>query len=39
MQERRLLVSANVEGRDLRSTVDETRRRVEENIEMPQDIT
>ncbi len=34
--ERRLLVSANVEGRDLRSTVDEIRRRVEENIEMPQ---
>ena len=33
--ERRLLVSANVEGRDLRGTVDEIRRRVEENVDMP----
>lgn len=34
--ERRLLVSANVEDRDLRSTVDEIRRRVEENVDLPQ---
>lgn len=33
--ERRLLVSANVEGRDLRGTVDEIRRRVEESVDMP----
>ncbi len=34
--ERRLLVSANVEDRDLRSTVDEIRRRVEESVDLPQ---
>ena len=34
--ERRLLVSANVEGRDLRGTVDEIRHRVEEEVDMPQ---
>lgn len=33
--ERRLLVSANVEDRDLRGTVDEIRRRVEETVDMP----
>lgn len=34
---RRLVVSSNIEGRDLRSTVDEIRRRVAEEVEMPQD--
>ena len=34
--ERRLLVSANVEDRDLSSTVDEIRRRVEESVDLPQ---
>ena len=34
--ERRLLVPANVEDRDLRSTVDEIRRRVEESVDLPQ---
>lgn len=34
---RRIIVSANVDGRDLRSTVDEIRQKVETDIEMPQD--
>ena len=34
---RRLIVSSNIEGRDLRSTVDEIRRRVAEEVDMPQD--
>lgn len=34
---RRLIVSSNIEGRDLRSTVEEIRRRVAEEVEMPQD--
>ena len=33
---RRLVVSANVEGRDLRGTVDEIRRRIETEVDMPQ---
>lgn len=33
--ERRLLVSANVEGRDLRGTVDDIRNRVNEEITLP----
>jgi len=33
---RRLVVSANVEGRDLRGTVDEIRRRIEAEVELPQ---
>lgn len=34
--ERRLLISANVEGRDLRSTVDEISRRVAAEVSLPQ---
>lgn len=34
--ERRLIVSANVEGRDLVGTVDDIRRRVAEQVEMPE---
>lgn len=34
--ERRLLISANTHGRDLRSTVDDIRRQVDEQIELPQ---
>ena len=34
--ERRLIVSANVEERDLRGTVDEIRREVAENIDFPE---
>ncbi len=34
--ERRLLVSANTHGRDLRSTVDEIRQRVDEEVTIPQ---
>lgn len=34
--ERRLIVSANVEGRDLIGTVDDIRRRVAEQVEMPE---
>lgn len=33
---RRIVVSANVEGRDLRGVVDEIRSRVTENVKMPQ---
>lgn len=33
---RRLVVSANVEGRDLRGTVDEIRRRIGTEVDMPQ---
>ncbi len=34
--ERRLIVSSNVEGRDLVGTVDDIRRRIEENITLPE---
>ena len=34
--QRVLVVSANVDGRDLRGTVDEIRRRVSDNIQLPQ---
>lgn len=33
---RKIVVSANVEGRDLRSVVDDIRRRVDEQIELPE---
>ena len=34
--QRRLLVSCNIDGRDLRSTVDEIRERVEAEVELPE---
>lgn len=34
--ERRLIVSSNIDGRDLRSTVDEIRSRIEEQVEFPE---